>query len=126
PGSATTAHCEGNILVSDKAPGPELALQQLSRRLWPEILDSIRDDCGDDATDPVEWEPKGGIVVATTADGADGLTKFVARQVDAGVPAHAMTAAEAHAAEPFLTRDFTAAYHYPDDAQVQPVAATFA
>jgi len=126
PGSATTAHCEGNILVSDKAPGPELALQQLSRRLWPEILDSIREDCGAAATDPVEWEPKGGIVVATTADGADGLTEFVAGQADAGVTANAMTAAEAHAAEPFLTRDFTAAYHYPDDAQVQPVAATFA
>lgn len=126
PGAATTAHCEGNILVSDKNPGPELALQQLSRRLWPEVLDSIRDECGADATDPVEWDPKGGIVVATTTDGADQLTKFVAGQAAAGVTSHAMTADEAHAAEPFLTRDFTAAYHYPDDAQVQPVAAAFA
>jgi D-hydroxyproline dehydrogenase subunit beta len=126
PGAATTAHCEGNILLSDKGPGPELVLQQLSRRLWPEILDSIRDECGADATDPVEWEPKGGIVVATTADGADGLAEFAVRQAAAGVTAHALTADEVHAAEPYLTRDFTAAYHYPDDAQVQPVAATFA
>ncbi|HKV19779.1 MAG TPA: FAD-dependent oxidoreductase [Mycobacterium sp.] len=126
PGAATTAHCEGNILVSDKGPGPELALQQLSRRLWPGVLSEIRDDCGADATDPVEWEPKGGIVVATTSDGADGLTRFAAGQTAAGVTAHAMTADDAHAAEPYLTRDFTAAYHYPDDAQVQPVAATFA
>jgi D-hydroxyproline dehydrogenase subunit beta len=126
PGSATTAHCEGNILVSDKGPGPELELQLLSRRLWPEVLDAIREDCGAEATDPVEWEPKGGIVVATTTDGADGLTRFAAGQADAGVTSHVMTADEAHAAEPYLTRDFTAAYHYPDDAQVQPVAATFA
>jgi D-hydroxyproline dehydrogenase subunit beta len=126
PGSATTAHCEGNILVSDKAPGPELALQLLSRRLWPDVLAEIREDCGADATDPVEWEPKGGIVVATTDSGADGLRRFVANQAVAGVTAHAMTADDAHAAEPYLTRDFTAAYHYPDDAQVQPVAATFA
>lgn len=126
PGSATTAHCEGNILVSDKGPGPELVLQQLSRRLWPEILDAIRDECGEDVVDPVEWEPKGGIVVATTAEGADGLTRFTAGQVEAGVNTSVLSADEAHAAEPYLTRDFTAAFYYPDDAQVQPVAAAFA
>jgi D-hydroxyproline dehydrogenase subunit beta len=126
PGSATTAHCEGNILVSDKGPGPELALGQLSRDLWPRVLDAIRDDCGREVADSAEWEPKGGIVVATTPVGADGLTRFAAAQADAGVRTRALSADDAHAAEPFLTRDFTAAYHYPDDAQVQPVAATFA
>ena len=126
PGSATTAHCEGNILVSDKGPGPELALSQLSRRLWPELLEAIRDECGAEVADSVEWEPKGGIVVATTADGAAGLTRFAAAQSDAGVSTRELSADDANAAEPFLTRDFTVAYHYPDDAQVQPVAAALA
>ena len=31
-GSGTTSRGEGNILLSDKAPGAELALAQLSRR----------------------------------------------------------------------------------------------
>ncbi|WP_328589984.1 FAD-dependent oxidoreductase, partial [Streptomyces cacaoi] len=38
---ATTAHGEGNILVSDKEPGPELQLAQLSRDLWPRTLESV-------------------------------------------------------------------------------------
>lgn len=38
---ATTAHGEGNVLVSDKAPGPELELAQMSRRLWPQVLAGI-------------------------------------------------------------------------------------
>jgi D-hydroxyproline dehydrogenase subunit beta len=32
--AGTTAAGEGNILVSDKEPGPELELAQLSVRLW--------------------------------------------------------------------------------------------
>ena len=39
--AATTSHGEGNVLVSDKGPGPELRLAQLSRRLWPEALAEI-------------------------------------------------------------------------------------
>ncbi|MBB4681026.1 glycine/D-amino acid oxidase-like deaminating enzyme [Crossiella cryophila] len=38
PASGTTAAGEGNVLVSDKAPGPELALALESRRLWPGVL----------------------------------------------------------------------------------------
>ena len=126
PGSATTAHCEGNILVSDKGPGPELVLSQLSRRLWPDLLEAIGDECGAEVAGSVEWEPKGGIVVATTGEGATALTRFAAAQSDAGVNNRELTGDEANAAEPFLTRDFTAAYHYRDDAQVQPVAAALA
>lgn len=126
PGSATTAHCEGNILLSDKGPGPELELAQLSRRLWPGVLEAISDTCGPKIAHSVEWEPKGGVVVATTDDGAAALSRFAAGQSAAGVSSRRLTADEVHAAEPYLTRDFTAAYHYPEDAQVQPVAATHA
>jgi glycine/D-amino acid oxidase-like deaminating enzyme len=113
--AATTAHGEGNILLSDKGPGAELRLAQLSRRLWPEILD------GED--DTAEWEPKGGIVVATTVDGAGHLREFAAGQRAAGVKAEELDADAVAAAEPHLTRDVTAAVHYPEDAQVQPAGA---
>jgi glycine/D-amino acid oxidase-like deaminating enzyme len=110
--AATTAHGEGNILVSDKGPGPELRLAQLSRRLWPEVIAD---------GDAAEWEPKGGIVVATTDAGA--LMSFAADQRGAGVRAESLDAESLADAEPNLTREVTAAIHYPEDAQVQPAGA---
>ncbi|GAB3497368.1 NAD(P)/FAD-dependent oxidoreductase [Amycolatopsis cihanbeyliensis] len=119
PGGATTAHGEGNVLVSDKGPGPELELAKLSRTLWPQTLASI----GARAGAEVEWDPKGGIVVATTEEGARELAAFVERQRAAGVVVERLDATELAAAEPHLTPAVTAAFHYPEDAQVQPVAA---
>lgn len=121
PGGGTTAHGEGNVLVSDKEPGPELGLAQLSRRLWPEVLAEL----GDGAA-AVQWEPKGGIVAATTESGARPLLEFAAGQRQAGVVANPIDADALLAAEPYLTREVTAAVEYPDDAQVQPVAAAVA
>jgi glycine/D-amino acid oxidase-like deaminating enzyme len=125
PASATTAHGEGNVLVSDKGPGPELELAQLSRELWPQVLaGTARRD--EHAARAAEWEPKGGIVVATTDAGAENLTGFAAEQRAAGVRAGPMDADDLAAAEPYVTREHTAALHYPEDAQVQPAGAASA
>jgi len=118
PAGGTTSHGEGNVLVSDKEPGAELALAQLSARLWPEVAAELGDAC--------EFDPKGGIVVATTEAGAGALTAFAAAQAAAGVRTEPLSAAEVAAAEPALTRDVAAAVRYPEDAQVQPAGATLA
>ncbi|MFF0792591.1 NAD(P)/FAD-dependent oxidoreductase [Streptomyces spiralis] len=123
--SATTAHGEGNVLVSDKGPGPELELAQLSRRLWPQVLAAAAERSAH-AARAVEWEPKGGIVVATTDAGARELTRFAADQRTAGVHTETLDADALAAAEPYVTRDHAAAVHYPEDAQVQPAAAAAA
>ncbi|WP_327668781.1 MULTISPECIES: FAD-dependent oxidoreductase [unclassified Streptomyces] len=125
PAAATTAHGEGNILVSDKGPGPELELAQLSGRLWPQIIAEMSERA-DGVGDLTEWDPKGGIVVATTDDGARELTKFAATQREAGVRAETLDAGALAAAEPYVTREHTAAVHYPEDAQVQPSGAAAA
>ncbi|MFI6169201.1 NAD(P)/FAD-dependent oxidoreductase [Nocardia sp. NPDC051052] len=119
--SGTTAHGEGNVLVSDKGPGPELALAQLSRRLWPAALERLSAGAA-----AVEWEPKGGIVVATTDAGATALTEFADGQRGAGVRCEHLDADQLAAAEPALTRDVCAAVYYSDDAQVQPAGAATA
>ncbi|NSC21102.1 FAD-binding oxidoreductase [Streptomyces albus subsp. chlorinus] len=126
--AGTTSHGEGNVLVSDKGPGPELDLARLSRRLWPEALAAVaeRSPAGRRAADAAEWEPKGGIVVATTQAGADGLTRFAATQRTAGVQAEELASATLLEAEPFVTREHTVAVHYPEDAQVQPAGAAAA
>ncbi|MEU1629412.1 FAD-dependent oxidoreductase [Streptomyces sp. NPDC020096] len=122
---ATTAHGEGNVLVSDKQPGSELELALLSLRLWPKVLAELADRAAVDIG-AVEWEPKGGIVVATTEVGATELTRFATAQRAAGVRAERLDAAALAAAEPQLTREVTAAFHYPSDAQVQPAGAATA
>ncbi|MGX7828519.1 NAD(P)/FAD-dependent oxidoreductase [Actinokineospora sp. 24-640] len=116
PACGTTAAGEGNVLLSDKAPGPELDLATASRRLWPDLLARL----GADA----EWEPKGGLVVTTAEPSA--LAGFAAAQRAAGVEAEDLSGAEARDREPLLTPQVTAAVHYPQDAQLQPVLATAA
>ncbi|MCQ4084842.1 FAD-binding oxidoreductase [Streptomyces sp. RB6PN25] len=125
PAGGTTSHGEGNVLVSDKGPGPELALTLLSMRLWPQVLAALADRGAAD-TAAVEWDPKGGIVVATTEDGAAELDRFAAAQRAAGVLVERLDSAALAAAEPRLTREVTAAFHYSGDAQVQPAGAATA
>lgn len=121
PAAGTTARGEGNVLVSDKPPGAELELALDSRSRWPELLACLTDELG---AAEVEWDPKGGLVVATGE--AAGLAGFAAAQRAAGVEAVEVSAGEAAELEPHLTKDFALAVHYPQDAQLQPVLATAA
>ncbi|WP_420159607.1 NAD(P)/FAD-dependent oxidoreductase [Nocardiopsis sp. CNT-189] len=125
PASGTTAAGEGNVLVSDKEPGPELELAKTSRRLWPELLAGLAEEIGPQAAE-AEWEPKGGLVVATGGESAAPLAGFASAQRGAGVRAEEIAPEAAFALEPHLTRAVTAAVHYPDDAQLQPVLAAAA
>ncbi|AXK37751.1 FAD-dependent oxidoreductase [Streptomyces armeniacus] len=121
----TTAAGEGNVLVSDKAPGPELDLARDSRRRWPGLLAALGEElgpCGAEA----EWEAKGGLVVATTREAVAPLAAFADAQRAVGVRADPVSSGQARELEPYLTRDLTAAVHYPEDAQLQPVLAATA
>ncbi|MDX3007030.1 FAD-dependent oxidoreductase [Kribbella solani] len=119
PAGGTTAAGEGNVLVSDKAPGPELELAVASRAEWDVVRDRLPEPVAD-----IEWETKGGVVVAT--GDPEPLTAFAAEQRAAGVVARVITPAEAFELEPLLTPRVTVGVHYPDDAQVQPVLAATA
>jgi len=125
PADATTASGEGNVLLSDKGPGPELDLATASRRRWPDLLATLRDELGDELAQ-VEWEPKGGLVVATAEEAVGPLADLAYRQRQFGVEAVDLDAAAARELEPHLTDRVLAAAHYPQDAQVHPVLATTA
>ena len=119
----TSAAGEGNLLVSDKGPGPELDLAVLSRRLWQRLAEELPAELGP-RFPALEFEAKGGLVVATAPAGADTLLSFAAGQRAAGMDARPIDRAEAAALEPDLTPDREATVYYPEDAQLQPVAAT--
>lgn len=120
PASGTSASCEGNLLVSDKPPGHELVLAQYASRLWRATAGELSDQLGP-SFPAIEYERKGGLVVATTEAGASALSRFAAAQRDAGVDAREV--GDPYAYEPELTSEVSAAVYYPDDAQVQPTVA---
>lgn len=119
----TSAGGEGNLLVSDKEPGPELRLAQRSLASWLSIEDELRDELPP-GFPGLELERKGGLVVATTEAGAVALREFADAQRAVGVRAEALDDDRVRDLEPDLTPNRTAAVFYPDDMQVQPVVAT--
>ncbi|WP_435613158.1 NAD(P)/FAD-dependent oxidoreductase [Streptomyces sp. bgisy159] len=111
----TTGAGEGNLLVSDKEPGPELELALLSLGLWRELANSLGG--------PSEYEAKGGLVVAATPDSLTALSDLAAGQRAAGVDAVSVAPDELPALEPYLARGLAGGVLYPQDAQVMPALA---
>ena len=113
--SGTSSAGEGNILVSDKLPGPELTLAQLGRSIWQDLADELPDD--------FEFDAKGGILVAETAADWTALVSHTQKLQHAGVTARLLTGDELYELEPYLARDITGAALFPEDAQGYPPAA---
>jgi glycine/D-amino acid oxidase-like deaminating enzyme len=111
----TTGAGEGNLLVSDKEPGPELDLALLSNRLWGELAQEFGD--------AVEYEAKGGVVVATSPGSLTALERFAAEQRAAGVVAEPVAGDALYGLEPHLAPGLPGAVHYPQDSQVMPALA---
>ncbi|MFF3982850.1 NAD(P)/FAD-dependent oxidoreductase [Streptomyces sp. NPDC001828] len=111
----TTGSGEGNLLVSDKAPGPELELALHSAQLWQALAELLPRG--------VEYEPKGGLVVASDEAGLTALRAFAAAQEKAGVTVRDVAADRLPDLEPHLAPDLAGGFHYPQDAQVMPALA---
>lgn len=122
-GGATSSACEGNLLVSDKGPGAELDLARYAAALWQRTVPDLVDQLGP-GSPSVEYDPKGGLVVATTDAGAQSLLSFAATQRSVGVDARVLDATAARVLEPDLAPEIRLAVFYPEDAQVQPTIAT--
>jgi glycine/D-amino acid oxidase-like deaminating enzyme len=114
----TTASGEGNILVSDKPPGPELDLARASVARWADYAAEL--------SEGFEYEPKGGVVIASDDASRATLVDLVSRHRDVGVRAQLLESEGLRALEPHLAHDLDLGAHYPDDAQVQPVLASSA
>ncbi len=115
----TTGAGEGNLLVSDKEPGPELDLALLSNRAWRELgALPLRDRT---LGELVELEERGSLVVASSAATFTALTELAGDQRAAGVESVAVPAGELVEHEPALAGDLAGGYLYPQDMQLQPM-----
>ena len=113
----TSGAGEGNLLVSDKEPGPELALAVRSHELWRRLgaeLGGAR----------FELEHKGGVMVASSQAALSGLTSLALRQRGYGVTARPLDPAGLASLEPHLAPDVAGGAFYDQDMQVQPMLAT--
>lgn len=112
----TTGAGEGNILVSDKEPGPELTLAIRSRNAWFEMSEEIGNG--------FELEAKGGLVVSRTEAGFSKLKHLASLQEIAGVSVKKVLGHELRELEPFISQEIDSGVLYPGDAQCQPMLAT--
>jgi D-hydroxyproline dehydrogenase subunit beta len=118
----TSGAGEGNLLVSDKEPGPEMDLAMRSQDLWRALAE--QDDGALGAR--FEYEAKGGLVVAFTATDFQALQGFAATQSPSGVVAEEVPADRLTEFEPFIAPGLAGGFWYPQDAQVMPSLATAA
>ncbi len=113
--SGTTGAGEGNILVSDKEPSPELTLALRSRDAWFELNTDIGGG--------FELEAKGGIVVSRNEKGIAELKKLAALQRADGIDAQEVDGKALLKLEPHLSSSVEFGVLYPQDAQCQPMLA---
>lgn len=113
PGSGTSSHCEGNILVSDKDHGVELELSAYSLGIWGGELAEF--------AHLWEFERKGGIIVASRQSSMESLRRTLKVQRQHNINVEELDIPQLREREPFITDHAVGAAYYPDDAQVMPM-----
>ena len=108
----TTGLGEGNVLCSDKAPGPELELAVLGR----ELFDDIERRFGELA----RIRRKGALIVHRDEAGLAAEPARLERLQAAGVRCVLLEPEQARALEPGLAPDLLGASLFPDDLQCDP------
>jgi glycine/D-amino acid oxidase-like deaminating enzyme len=115
PAAGTSSAGEGNVLVSDKVPGPDLALALRGVELWRQWAE--------EAGPPVEFEAKGGLLVAHDDKELEALSAFAESQRQWGAHVQLVSADALPDLEPALTRALSGGAFYEQDCQVQPMVA---
>ncbi|MEV6968421.1 FAD-dependent oxidoreductase [Hamadaea sp. NPDC051192] len=115
--AGTTGSGEGNILVSDKEPGPELDLALRSNALWRDWEAELNRHVGCDADGGIQLERKGGLIVTRTSRGMRALAETTGELVDERA---------VRELEPHLAADILGGAFFPQDMQVQPARAAAA
>ncbi len=121
----TSSGGEGNLLVSDKPAGPELDLALHSLGHWEEITGHLEQLTGSPGGG-IEFEHKGGLMVAARPETLPVLAELAQGQRAAGIEAVAVPADQLHDVEPHLAQGLAGGMLYPQDGQLQPVLATAA
>jgi glycine oxidase len=120
PGAEASSAAAGILgaQVELDGSGDQLALFVRARQAWSEWAPSLRDASGID----VGYRVSGVLRLARTERETVDVAAEVAWQTGRGLRASLLDGAAARAIEPEITKDALAAAHFPDDAQVDPLA----
>lgn len=119
----TTGAGEGNLLVSDKTPGPELDLALHSLGHWGEVAAYAEEVTGRPGGG-FELDHKGGLMVALTQDTVLSVAELVRGQQARGVSVRIVDGDRLTDIEPHLAGGLAGGAFYSQDAQLQPMLAT--
>lgn len=115
PAAGASSSGEGNLLVSDKVPGPELEFALHSLALWERFAER--------AEVPLEFEAKGGLVVAASDESFTALLQLLPEQERFGVRTETVAGEELAGVEPMIASGLRGGVRYPQDRQLQPMRA---
>src|SRR3954447_11317962 len=116
--SGSSGACEGNVLQWDKELERELPLAMRSANLWEQLDTELPDD--------FEYDRKGSVVVAETADELIASAERARVLAGFGVAGEVLDAAALRREEPHSAADLPGGVLYPADAQLEPRLATAA
>lgn len=111
--AGTSGACDGFIIMQSKNPGPHLELAMASAALYRGLAEEL--------DYPIEYEPKGGMIVIENEIQAALIKDHVAKQAVSGLAVEILAADEARRREPALAPDLWGATYCAADAQVNPI-----
>ncbi len=114
----TSASCEGGITIHNKTIGKDMDLAQESLRLYRGLSRELGGE--------IEYRRVGGMMIAETEEEADRLKERVKAQAHLGIRLKWLDQKEALEEEPCLAQDISGASFCEVEAQINPMAATFA
>lgn len=114
-GAGTSSRGEGNILVSDKEIPAEARLALRSIELWRAFAEA--------SPEPFEFEPKGGIITASSPAQLDLLAAQADRQSALGIESAVLDRDALRDMEPLTAPSLVGGISFPQDAQVMPIHA---
>jgi glycine/D-amino acid oxidase-like deaminating enzyme len=116
--SGSSGACEGNVLAWDTELERELPLALRSADAWARLAEELSDD--------FEYDRKGSIVVAETAEELAAAAARARVLAELGVSGDVLDAEALRREEPYAAHDLPGGVLYPGDAQLEPRLATAA
>ena len=114
--SGASGACDGFLSLQTKQPGGHLELAQESLKLYPSVKEDLEVD--------IEFNPCGGLMLATSQDQMKELKARAKALKSAGLEVDTLNATELKKEMPDISKDLKGALYCPGDAQVNPISLT--